>query len=240
MARRGRLVAVEGSSASGKTTVVAAAAHALGWRTLPEAFDRLDPALSLDFASPHDLRRLEETLLAEEARRYEEARRLCARGVTVLADTGFLGPLTYTFGLVNLGLAPAAVATELVTSARSLVRAGRLGLPDVTVYLRTTAHERAGRARADPSQHPPELFPRHEAVGRFERRFLERELAAVRPAGLCILRAHGPTAALARRLARIVEATPVRPASRGDALALLARLGRPAREIRRSTLRPNR
>jgi len=240
MARRGRLVAVEGGSASGKTTLVAAAAHTLGWRPLPEAYDRLDPAPSLDFDSPRELLRLEATLLAEEAKRYREACQLCATGLTVVADTGFFGPLTYTLGLGELGLAPESVAAALVRSARSLVMAGRLGLPDLTVYLRTTARERAGRARADARRHPPDLWLRHEAVGRFERRFLERELSAVRPTGFRVLRADGPATVLARRLRTIVATLPSRPASRADALALLARLDRPARGFRRSTVRPNR
>jgi len=240
MARRGRLVAVEGGSASGKTTLVAQAARTHDWRALPEAFDRLDPAPSLEFASAHELARLEATLLAEEARRYREARRLCASGVTVLADTGFLGPLTYTFGLVKLGLAPVSVATSLTTRARSMVRAGRLGIPDLTVYLRTTSRERVDRARASTSRHPPGLFARHEAVGRFERRLFEREFSAVRPTGVRVLRADRPTAVLAHRLGAIIRSDPMHPASRGEALALLARLGRPVPAIRRSTVRPNR
>ena len=240
MVRRGRLVAVEGGSASGKTSLVTRAAHTLGWRALPEAFDRLDPAPSLAFASAPELVQLEARLLAEETRRYRDARRLCAAGFSVLADTGFLGPLTYTLGLVELELAPASLANELVTRARSLVRAGRLGIPDLTVYLRTTARERVDRARAGSSRHPAGLFRRHEAVGRFERRFFERDFSAVRPTGVRILRADGPTVVLARRLGRIVTADRVPPASRGEALALLARLEVPAPEIRRSTGRPNR
>ena len=240
MVRRGRLVAVEGGSASGKTTLVAAAASALGWRALPEAFDRLDPAPSLEFGSARELTQLEATLLAEEARRYREARRLCATGITVLADTGFLGPLTYTIGLVQLGYAPATVTASLLARARSLVESGRLGLPDLTVYLRTTAPERMGRARADGSRHPPRLFARHEAVGRFERRFFERELASVRPSGFRTLRADAPTAVLTRRLRAIVTTADARPASRDETLALLTRLARPARGMRRSVVRPNR
>jgi len=240
MARRGRLVAVEGGSASGKTTLVAHAAPTQGWRALPEALDRLDPAPSLEFASPRELARLEATLLAEEARRYREARQLCANGVTVLADTGFLGPITYTFGLVRLGLAPASVATSLMTSARSMVRSGKLGIPDLTIYLRTTARERVDRARMSASRHPAGLFARHEAVGRFERRLFERDFPAVRPTGVRVLRADRPAAVLARRLGTIVRADRGRSASRGEALALIARLGRPAPAIRRTTVRPNR
>ena len=240
MAQRGRLVAVEGGSASGKTSLVRAAAHTFGWRPLPEAFDRLDPAPSLGFASGRELLQLEVTLLAEETRRFQEAQRLCAAGATVLADTGFLGPVTYTLGLAELGLAPATVAAELLTRARFWVGTGRLGLPDLTVYLRTTARERTARSRAGARSHPPELFRRHEAVGRLERRVFEREMPEVCPVGVRLLRADRPTAALVRRLGAVVGATPLRSASRAETLALLARLARPVRGIRRSAVGPNR
>ena len=133
MRRPGALVAVEGGSAAGKTTLVRVACHQFGWRPLAEAVDRLDPAPSLEFASSAELLRLEATLLAEEVHRYAEARRWCERGATVLADTGFFGPLTYTLGLVELRLAPRSIADDLARSVRALVSAGRLGIPDLTV-----------------------------------------------------------------------------------------------------------
>lgn len=240
MVRRGCLIAIEGGSASGKTTLVKVAARTLGWRPLPEAFDRLDPAPSLEFDSPEELLLLEGTLLAEEARRYREARQLRDRGVTVVADTGFLGPLTYTLGLLELGQARVSVGRSLFRSARAMVRRGALGLPDLTVYLATTAVERRQRAHVSARQHPPALFRRHEAVGAVERRFFEKTFPSALPARFRVLRARGPPTALARQLVTLVEHNRVRPASRDDSLAILTGLRLPAQRRRRPNLRPNR
>jgi len=240
MAHRGRLIALEGGSASGKTTLVKAAARAFGWRPLPEALDRLDPAPSLEFDSPKGLLLLEGTLLAEEAQRYREARRLRDRGVTVLADTGFLGPLTYTLGLVELGRAPASVGRSLIRSVRAMVRRGTLGMPDLTVYLATTRAERRRRARAGARRHPPALFTRHEAVGAVERRFFEEEFPSTRPDRFRLLRAGSPPSVLARRLGSLVESGQVRPASRADSIAIVMALRLETPPGRRPNLRPNR
>jgi len=234
--RRGRLIAVEGASASGKTTLVRTAARTLGWRPLPEAFDRLDPVPSLEFDSPRELLRLEGALVTEEVRRYREAFRLCGRGTTVLADTGFLGPLTYTLGLVELGRAPASAGRTLERSVRSLLRAGALGIPDLTVYLHTTADERRRRARAGARHHPVSLFPRHESVGAVERRYFESGFPAVLPDRFRVLRASGRPNDLARRLGALVGGLAPGPASRADGLALLDRLSpRPGRSAGRTS-----
>jgi len=227
MVRRGRLIAIEGGSASGKTTLVRAAARTLGWRPLPEAFDRLDPTPSLEFGSSRELLRLEGVLLAEEVRRYREARRLCARGATVLADTGFLGPLTYTLGLVELGRAPSSVGRTLERSVRSLVRRSALGIPDLTVWLHTSGNERRRRARVDARRHPVALFARHEAVRLVARRALEAAFRAVLPERFLLLRARGRPGDLARRLGELVDATHAPPASRAEGLSLLDRLRSP-------------
>ena len=240
MVRRGLLLALEGASGSGKTTLVRAATRALGWQPLPEAYDRLDPAPSLAFASSRELRLLEGTLLSEETRRFRAAVRACSAGRTVLADTGFFGPLTYTWGLVRLGRAPAAVGRSLSRSARSLAREGALGLPDLTVYLRTTTAERRRRARADARHHPAPLLSRHEAVGRFERRYFTELFPSALPGRFLELRADAAPATLVGRLRAIVEAADGVPASRADALAVLARLPPSRRRRRRSSLRPNR
>jgi hypothetical protein len=240
MARPGRLIAIEGGSAAGKTTLVRVASHLFGWRPLPEAFDRLDPAPSLDFGSSAELLRLEAILLAEEVDRYAEARRLCEHGVTVLADTGFLGPLTYTLGLVELGLAPRSIADDLGRSARALVNSGRLGIPDLTVFLRTTVAERTQRARVGARGHPPELFRRHEAVGTVERRLLEQDFRAVVPDHVRILRADASASVLARQLGMMVEGVRANRASRTDALAVVVRLRGSGRRSRRSRVGPNR
>jgi len=240
MVVRGRLVAVEGASASGKTTLVRTAARRLGWRALPEAFDRLDPAPSLEFASARELLRLEGTLLAEEARRYREARALCRRGHTVFADTGFLGPLTYTHGLVDLGRAPAAVGRAIERGTRSLLRKGALGIPDLTVYLETTVDERTDRARRGARQHPAGLHTRHEAVGRVERRFFEEVFPSALPDRFRTLRGRSAPARLARELAKLVEEAAPSPASRAEGLALVSLLELPARAVRRKKVGPNR
>jgi len=240
MRRPGVLIAVEGGSASGKTTLVRLACHQFGWRPLAEAVDRLDPAPSLDFGSSGELLRLEATLLAEEVHRFAEARRLCERGATVLADTGFLGPLTYTLGLAELRLAPRSIANDLTRSVRALVSAGRLGIPDLTVYLRTTAAERRRRAKAGAPRHPRGLFRRHEAVGTVERRLLEQVFRGAVPDRFRTLRADSSASVLARRLGVIVEAARLGHAPQSDALRVVAQLGGLGRSSRRPPAGPNR
>ncbi len=228
MIRRGRLIALEGGSAAGKTTLVRTAARSLGWRALSEAFDRLDPAPSLEFDSAQALLRLEATLLAEEGRRYREARRRCDRGETVLADTGFLGPLTYTVGLVERGWAPVSVGRALRRSVRAMIERGTLGIPDLTVYLSTTAAERRRRSRAGARRHPPALFPRHEAVGALERRYFETVFPEAVPGRFRVLRAQTGPASLVHSLRELVERDCPPRSSRVEALGLVALLRLPA------------
>jgi hypothetical protein len=240
VARRGRLIAIEGRSAAGKTTLVRAAASKLGWEPLAEAFDRLDPAPSLEFVSPRELLLLEGTLLSEEVHRYREARALCAQGRTVLADTGFLGPLTYTLGLVTLGRAPASVGRAMERSTTSLVRRGALGLPDLSVYLDTTARERARHARADAGRHPAALSGRHEAVGAVEQRYFEELFPMALPDRFRSLRARsGPPGPVPTLRALVTDADPA-PASKTEGLALLSLLRLPTPDGRRKNGGPNR
>jgi thymidylate kinase len=198
----GRLVVVEGPSASGKTRAVAEAAPLLRGTRLPEAYDRLRPRPRLTWSSPAELRRLERRLLAEEARRYEEARRATRVGATVLADTGFLGPLTYTRVLVRWGLAPPALLSELVERARALAELGRWGLPDLLVYLRTAPGERSRRARADARGHPARLRDRHERVGQEEAAFYRTVVAPELGPRFRYISGNGPPDEVATRLAR--------------------------------------
>lgn len=240
MRRRGRLVALEGGSGSGKTTLVRAAARELNWAPIDEAFDRLDPAPSLEFDSPQQLLRLEGAFLAEEVRRYREARELCDRGRTVLADTGFLGPLTYTLGLVELGRAPPSVARSLGRSVRRLLRARSLGIPDLTVYLETTARERARRARVDRRRHPRDLYLRHEAVGAVERAYFRKAMRDSVPGRVRTLPAHAPPTRLVWKLGILVERASGPPASPAEGRRFVAGLLPSTAPARRPSGRPNR
>ena len=170
---RGRVVAVEGASASGKSTAVLAVAERLGARVVPEAFRRLRPSPSLEYAREAELLELERTLLEEDGRRFAESLALARSGALVLADTGFLGPITYAVGLVELATASGRTVRALLERARQLSAEGRWGLPDGTVYLRTAPHLQYARARADPTGHPARLVARHFAVGEIERRLYE-------------------------------------------------------------------
>jgi hypothetical protein len=240
MASRGRLIALEGHSAAGKTTLVRAAVRRFRWEPLAEAFDRLTPAPSLDFGSSRELVRLERTLLGEEARRYREARTICAWGRTVLADTWFLGPVTYTHGLVRLGRAPMSVWRSVERSARSRLRRGSLGIPDLTVYLDTTRRERRHRARDDPDHHPAALFSRHEAVGEIEKPYFEEVFPSALPDRFRTLRGRPSSSALAANLAALIEEADPEPVSAADGLALLSLLGSSVGEERPSGVGPNR
>jgi thymidylate kinase len=240
MPRRGRLIAIEGRSAAGKTTLVRAAASQLRWQPLAEAFDRLDPAPSLEFASPRELLLLEGTLLAEEVRRYREAREMCVRGDTVLVDTGFFGPLLYTRGLVELGRAPESAGRAVLRSTLSLLRRGALRMPDLTIYLETTASARVSHLRADTLHHPFGLARRHEAVGAVEQRFFEEAFPAVLPDRFRTLPSRpGPLGLVPTLKALVADAEPT-PASRAEGIALLSLFSLPVREGRRPDGGPNR
>lgn len=217
-----------------------AAARTLNWAPIDEAFDRLDPAPSLEFESPQELLRLEGTLLSEEVRRYREARELCGEGRTVIADTGFLGPLTYTLGLVEFGRVPSPVVRSLGRSVRRLLREGSLGVPDLTVYLETTARERARRARVGAGRHPRDLFSRHEAVGAIERRCFRSVLGTALPSRFRVLSAHSSPVRLVWKLGVVVEGASDTSTSPTEALRFVSRLLAPGTPRRRTRGRPNR
>jgi hypothetical protein len=173
----GWLVAVEGPSAAGKSRAVATAARSLGLPSIPEAFDRLKPRPSLGWTGDAQGLRLERRLFAEDVRRFQEGRRQADAGATVLADTGFLGPLTYTFGLVRVGLAAPSVLTRLLRLARTFRPGEVWGLPDAILYIQTPDSERRRRAALDPIGHPSDLQARHQSVAREEQRFYRRHVA---------------------------------------------------------------
>ncbi len=201
MARRSLVVALEGPSGAGKSRVAGALASRFGWAVVAEAVDRLDPAPSLAFRGDDELLGLERALLNEDARRFATAREL-ALHKTVVVDTGFLGTLSYTAGLVAAGAARPTTLRRLVGRARTLARTGRLGVPDLSVYLSVAPSVIARRLRASPVRHPVELRGRHARVGRFEFDTVRPWLDRVLPARVVTLRATGTPAAIASRIER--------------------------------------
>jgi hypothetical protein len=166
--------------------------------------------------------------------------RLRSQGKTVVADTGFLGPLTYTWGLVGLGRAPGSVARSLTRAATRLARARSLGLPDLTVYLETTRSERLRRARFDRGHHPASLFPRHESVGQIERRYYQELLPSEIPRRVRTLRARPSPELLTELFREIVDGGPRSRSTEREALAAVRLLPSLARDARRRKVRPNR
>jgi thymidylate kinase len=225
---RGSIVAIEGPSAAGKSEVVRAVAAHPGTWPLAEAFDRMEPPPSLDFGSPSELLDLELALLTEESRRYQLAAREASRGTRVIADTGFLGPITYTAGLVRLDLAPSAVLVALLSEARRLVRRGAWGLPDAVLYLEVPAAERQRRAKADPTGHPAGLYARHAAIGELERETYRRDLAPLLGERLRFVRAVGSFEEVAGRLERLARTVVGRPPSGSASASVLEVVARAA------------
>ncbi|MGA9839465.1 MAG: AAA family ATPase [Thermoplasmata archaeon] len=215
-------MAVEGASAAGKTTAVATVARRSNWTVLREAYRRIDPPLSLEFRTPEELLAIELRLLREEARRFGEARGAARAGRTVLADTGFLGPLTYTAALVAASEAPPDVLSALVELARELGAHGRWGLADAYVYLDTPPSVRSTRAREDPAGHPVALDERHARVGGAEREFYRRRFAPIIGARFRSVPGEGRPEEVAGRVADAVRAMAGTPSSVGSIASALA------------------
>jgi hypothetical protein len=214
-------VAVEGASASGKTTAVETAARGAGWTFLPEAYRRIVPSPSLEFHSPAELVDLELRLLQEDARRYTEARARAETGATVLADTGFLGTLTYTWALLAAGAAPRSALSSVVKRARSLHALRQLDLADGYVYLDTPAPVRASRARADPTGHPVELATRHARIGDLERGFYRDRFAPLLGHRFRSVSGSGPVRVVARRVRDATRSTAEEPFRLGTMASVL-------------------
>lgn len=214
---RPTIVALDGPSGAGKSTVVARVAHTEGWVPLAEAYDRLEPPPALTYSTERELHGIERTLLSAEGERYRAALEIRESGRTVVADTGFAGPLTYTAGLVRLGLASRATLAALVRQARGMSVRGSWGMADATVYLVVAAPLRRGRARSDPIRHPPALVPRHEAVGRAERALFRTRLRTALPGRIRFLRGRGSPTEVARRVALAVRPISPDPAPRAAA-----------------------
>jgi AAA domain len=227
------VLALSGASGSGKSTVARRIGRTPGWVRLAEAFDRLHPRPRLDPRSPEELRALELRLLAEESRRYCEATGRAAEGRSVVADTTFLDPVVYTAGLLVLGQASPGTFLAIVRRARQLIARGELGLPDLTVYLVTSAATRGRRASRDPARHPLALRARHERVGRFEAAVVRRCLKRGAPGRVRGVRADGSAASVAERVRRLsVRPGPIADPAAAAERALAALLAH--REIRRA------
>lgn len=227
----GQVIAVEGPSAAGKSSVVRRLAVSRSMVALEEVYARWHPRPSLELSTPAELGRLERRLLDAEASRWRKARRLAARGRLVLLDTGPLGPLSYTYGLVRDHPALGPVLRTLLRRARELARIGSLGIPNLTIYLDVPAAVMWRRARRTPVERPPALFARHQRVGRWERWLLLGPWKeGLRLRSLPVPRGASP-ARIARRVLDLVDALPVErerspTAELGRVLALLRTLER--------------
>jgi AAA domain len=199
------VVAIEGASGAGKSTVAARVAAATGAHLVAEAYERLAPRPSLRYRNPRELAALEHRLLREETRRYVASRATARSGALVVADTGFVGPLTYTYGLTELGEAPPALLDGLVRAAARSADRGQWGFPDLIVYLTSTARDRGRRMRADPEGHPPETRSRHEAVGRLEYRLYRDRWAPAFGPRLRFVDAAGPPDRVVARVLQVIR-----------------------------------
>ncbi len=219
--RRPTIMAIEGPSASGKSSLVAHLAPRLDAVPISEAYARLDPRPNLRFRSVRDLERLERVLLDEECRRWATAAALRRSGRSVLLDSGFVGPVTYTAGLVAAGYAPPALFDDVSDRALALARRGRLGAPDGTVFLRVGEAERRRRSARDPEGHPADLQAIHRPVARVEAVLYHTAIAHVLGARLRFVDGTGPVEAVARRVGALLPRVPPTPASTRAAVGLV-------------------
>jgi hypothetical protein len=205
---RGRVVALEGPSAVGKTTVSRLIGDQSDWTVLGEASVRLRPRPTLRFASPSDLFRIERRLLGEERRRSDTARQLSDRGLDVLLDTAPFGPATYSLAVARLDPAFGPTASRIAEHVVENVRVGRLLVPDRVVCLSAPDSALRTRAGSDRQRHPLRLAARHREVGRIERRFWT-SLAKVSDGAVGFISASGaPLGVTSRLLARVAKRGP--------------------------------
>jgi hypothetical protein len=198
-AERGRVVALDGPSAVGKTTVSRLVGDRSEWTVLGEASVRLRPRPTLRFASPSELLRIERRLLGEERRRCDTAQRLRASGLDVLLDTAPFGPATYSLAIARLDATYGPTASRITDLVVEEVRSGHLLVPDRIVCLSATESQLRTRAKADRPRHPPRLAERHREAGRIERRFWTA-LARASDGSVGFLSTAGAPSSLASRL----------------------------------------
>ena len=217
-----RIVAVEGVSGAGKTAAVELVSIELGAVPLGEAYATAARPPSLNYSSPRELWSIERQLVKEESRRFLEARRLSTSGRLVLADTDFLGPLTYTWGLRESGEVPWDLVGPVRGALRELCSRHRWGLADLYVYLDVSESLARRRAATDSFGHPENLRSRHERVGRVERRFFVETLPMLLPHRVVVLPGRGSRRTVSGRVAAALRRARRRsPSSFADALRVL-------------------
>jgi predicted kinase len=224
------IVALEGISGVGKTEAARTLADSIPNAVLlREAHARIRPPLNLSVPDRPSLQRVEGRLVREELERWREARSALAAGRSVVADTGFLGPLTYSVGLAAVD--PRRDLAERLRKAYSAtVRNRTLGAVDLTVWLELPASARRARAGRDPAGHPPHLLDRHDRIGRLEERIWKRTFAPVLGARFRAVSARGPSGVVARRILALTHRPPpLAPRERTELLATQLEAERDAR-----------
>lgn len=199
-AARGLVVAVEGVSGAGKSSLLRALGERPQIRIVEEAWDRLRPRPSLSFGSPRALLGLELRLLEEDRRRWKEAIAAASTGCDVLCDTDFLGPALYTAALARADPSLVPVALEIVRRTEAARRQVRWGVADLYVYLDTPPRIANSRVRKSSGSHPARWRERHAQAGAIERTFWLGWLPALLPGRVRVLDGRASTAALVRRL----------------------------------------
>ena len=223
----GRIVAIDGPSASGKTELVRRLGMILGWTPLDEAY-RLGTALSLRYRTPAELALLEHRLIRREVARWKRAVRLASSGEDVILDTGPWGPWTYTTGLVVAGFAPKWVLARVRAEFFRLERGGQIGWPHRTFYLDVPVRERDRRARLDRRGHPARLYERHARVAPTERSLASGAWGRRRGIRRIRVGAGESPEALARRLVPRLNAVPRPPRRERSRPSDVTRRRRPA------------
>ncbi len=199
------IVALEGPSGAGKTTLSRSLWVEMDAPLIQEAYDRLQPTPSLGFTNPRELLRLEKMLLKEEARRYGEATAASSEGRSVVMDTGPLGPVQYLAGLVVAGWPVKGALAQLIREARGLVRGGRLGLVDLEVYVDVPPRGAFGRSQRRSPRGETEFLERHYTVDRALRPLWQGPWKKSLDARLAFVPGGGSAAEVAKRIHRSVR-----------------------------------
>lgn len=234
------VVAIEGASGAGKSSVARALATRLAAHRIDEAFDRLHRRPLLEFSSRSELAELEQTLFEEEVRRWRELGAARARSLPVVLDTATLGPLTYTWGLREAFHPEWDVAPDLALSAHRAHAEGRWGIPDLTMYLDVPEAVAVERARRDPDAHSPGLVERHRQVARYERSLYVREFPRRFPGRFGVVTGEGSPERVALELEeRLERVAPLQPWSSAEVVGLLDLFGGSGPSARSGRRDPN-